>query len=119
MKVIPSLFIVLALLTMSHAVQAQQEPSRTGNPAKVQILSFTEFNKMPAELQKLVKDNPHLYQVKDRPSDVITIVSSVEFQSLPPDKKNFILAHPERYKVETETAASQKTSSSTGTTSGQ
>lgn len=118
MKLIPSLFIVLALLTMNHAVQAQQT-SRTGNPAKVQILSFTEFNKMPAELQKLIKDNPNLYRVQDRPSDTITILSSVEFQSLPPEKKNFILSHPELYKVEDETAANQKTSSSTGTTTGQ
>lgn len=113
MKLLPSLFIVLAFLTMSLSVQAQQKTSpRTGNRTQIQILSMAEFNNMPAELQKLVKENPHLYQIKDTRSDIV-VISTVDLAKLPQDKQNFILAHPELYKVEDESNASQKTSPST------
>lgn len=109
MKFFPH-FLVVGVLLTSTALYGQNTPPRT-TPAEPQIISFDEFDKLPKEVQKIMKDNPNLYVIKEqvpKPPNTIT-VSATEFAQFPQTKKDYILSHPEVYKIES-------TSSHTNTT---
>jgi hypothetical protein len=99
MKFIPHLIVAAILLVASKPIQAQEVSPRTGNMPKQQIITYTEFNKLPAEIQVIMKNNPNLYKLQVKPEPIATAISIDEYEKLTVGKQNFIKQHPELYQV--------------------
>lgn len=92
-KIIP---LFVGLFAICSTVQAQD--SRPTTPRPKTVISMEEMNKLPAEIQQIIKANPQRFKVEG--IEAPHVISAAEFASMPADKKAYILANPQMYRIE-------------------
>jgi len=73
---------------------SRRDPNKKQNVPVVQV-SQQDFDKMPDEQKKIIKENPQRFKVVPLKHKI----SATEFQTMPQNKKDHIQANPDLYEI--------------------